>query len=217
MLESELFSLFERTTDAAFTVNQEGAICSWNKAAEDLFGYTPEEALRTTCCDLLDALGPLGTPVWPTLSSLAERDGKNSTIPNFDMSVRTRSGRRIWINISTVEFFNLRTGHRLLVHLAHDVSEQKRSEELAHKMLELSRDLTGLGESVVRAAPVLPLSEQERQVLKLFADGKDSCEVAQRLGITAQTLRNHLHHINRKLRTHNRLEAVMHAIQRKLI
>ena len=37
------------------------------------------------------------------------------------------------------------------------------------------------------------------------------------LGITAQTLRNHLHHINQKLRTHNRLEAVMNAIQRKLI
>ena len=30
-------------------------------------------------------------------------------------------------------------------------------------------------------------------------------------------LRNHLHHINQKLRTHNRLEAVMNAIQRKLI
>jgi DNA-binding CsgD family transcriptional regulator len=26
-----------------------------------------------------------------------------------------------------------------------------------------------------------------------------------------------LHHINQKLRTHNRLEAVMHAIHRKLI
>ena len=32
--------------------------------------------------------------------------------------------------------------------------------------------------------------------------------IARTLGITAQTLRNHLHHINRKLRTHNRLEAV---------
>jgi DNA-binding CsgD family transcriptional regulator len=54
-------------------------------------------------------------------------------------------------------------------------------------------------------------------VLQLFAGGKDSADVADRLGITAQTLRNHLHHINQKLRTHNRLEAVMNAIQRKLI
>lgn len=32
-----------------------------------------------------------------------------------------------------------------------------------------------------------------------------------------QTLRNHLHHINRKLHTHTRLEAVTHAQRRGLI
>lgn len=217
MLETELFNLFERTTDAAFTVNQEGGICSWNKAAENLFGYTAQEALRKTCHELFEGLGPLGTPVWPALSTVAESNGKGSAIPNFDVSVKTRSGRRVWINMSTVEFMNARTGRHLLVHLAHDITDQKRTEELVHKMLDLSRELTGVGESAVRAAPVPSLSEQEKQVLKLFADGKDSSDVAQRLGITAQTLRNHLHHINQKLRTHNRLEAVMNAIQRKLI
>ncbi|HKU61032.1 MAG TPA: LuxR C-terminal-related transcriptional regulator [Gemmatimonadales bacterium] len=40
---------------------------------------------------------------------------------------------------------------------------------------------------------------------------------ARRLKISAQTLRNHLHHINRKLRTHNRLEAVTHAQRRGLL
>jgi DNA-binding CsgD family transcriptional regulator len=69
----------------------------------------------------------------------------------------------------------------------------------------------------VRAEPAATLSEQERNVLRLFAEGKDSDEVASTLSISPQTLRNHLHHINQKLRTHNRLEAVMNAIQRKLI
>jgi Fe-S cluster assembly scaffold protein SufB len=41
--------------------------------------------------------------------------------------------------------------------------------------------------------------------------------IAKALGISSQTLRNHLHHINQKLRTHNRLEAVMHALHRRLI
>ena len=54
MLESELFTLFEQTTDAAFAVNQEGRICSWNKASEKLFGYTASEALRKTCYDLFE-------------------------------------------------------------------------------------------------------------------------------------------------------------------
>jgi DNA-binding NarL/FixJ family response regulator len=143
--------------------------------------------------------------------------GKDTDIPNFDMSVKTRSGQRIWINMSTLVFHNSRTGRRLLVHLVHDISEQKQTEQLVHKMLDLSKELTGIGESAVRAAPAPALSEQETQVLRLFAEGKDSAEVALKLGITDQTLRNHLHHINQKLRTHNRLEAVMNAIQRKLI
>jgi len=57
----------------------------------------------------------------------------------------------------------------------------------------------------------------QSQLLRLFAEGKDSDDVARILGISPQTLRNHLHHINQKLRTHNRLEAVMNAIHRKLI
>lgn len=217
MLESELFALFERTTDAAFAVNQEGSICSWNKAAEKLFGYTAPEALHKTCYELFEGLGPLGTRVCHKHTCVMECVGKDAGIPNFDMSVKTRSGQRVWINMSTVVFESPRTRSRLLVHLAHDITDQKRTEELVHKMLDLSKELTGVGESAVRAAPIPSLSEQEKQVLKLFAGGKDSADVAHRLGITAQTLRNHLHHINQKLRTHNRLEAVMNAIQRKLI
>jgi PAS domain S-box-containing protein len=139
MLKSELIALFEPTTDAAFTVNQEGGICSWNKAAEKLFGYTAPEALPKTCYDLLEGIGPLGTPVCQKHSCVEECVGKNAGIPNFDMSAKTRSGQRVWINMSTVVFENPRTGRRLLVHLAHDITEQKRTEELVHKMLDLSR------------------------------------------------------------------------------
>jgi DNA-binding NarL/FixJ family response regulator len=51
----------------------------------------------------------------------------------------------------------------------------------------------------------------------LFAKAKNFSEIARDLGITLPTLRNHLHSINEKQRTHNRLEAVMHAMQRGLI
>jgi DNA-binding CsgD family transcriptional regulator len=42
-------------------------------------------------------------------------------------------------------------------------------------------------------------------------------DIARELHISSQTLRNHLHHINQKLGTHTRLEAVIHAIRRRLI
>jgi PAS domain S-box-containing protein len=217
MLENELFALLQGTTDAAFSVTEEGKIMSWNKAAEKLFGYSASEAVHKACYDILEGMGPLGTRVCHQNCSVAECAGGSTEIPNFDMSVKTGSGERLWINMSTIVFDNQRTGRRLLIHLAHDVTEQKKSEELTHKMLDLSKQLSSVGEASVRAAPIAPLSEQEKHILRRFAEGKDSDEVAHILGISPQTLRNHLHHINQKLRTHNRLEAVMNAIQRKLI
>ena len=218
MLESELFTLLQHTSDAAFSVTEEGEILSWNKGAERIFGYSAAEAVHKTCYEILEGMGPLGTRVCHQHCSVAECAAGNTTeIPNFDMSVKTRSGQRLWINMSTLVFDNQRTGRRLLIHLAHDITEQKKSEELTHKMLDLSKQLSSVGESSVRAEPIAPLSEQEKHVLRLFAEGKDSDEVARTLEISPQTLRNHLHHINQKLRTHNRLEAVINAIQRKLI
>ena len=217
MLENELFALLQGTTDAAFSVSEEGEIKSWNKAAEKLFGYSAAEAVHKTCYEILEGMGPLGTRVCHQNCSVAECAGGSTEIPNFDMSVKTRSGERLWINMSTLVFDNQRTGRRLLIHLAHDVTEQKKSEELTHKMLDLSKQLSSVSEVSVRAAPISPLSDQEKHILRRFAEGKDGDEVAHILGISPQTLRNHLHHINQKLRTHNRLEAVMNAIQRKLI
>lgn len=217
MLESELFALLEKTSDVAFAISEDGEIQHWNKAAERLLGYPADDVLHKTCYEVLQGTGPLGTQVCHEGCSVMECAGKQAEVPNFDMSVKTRSGQRRWINMSTLVFDNPRTGRRLLVHLAHDISEQKKSEQLVHKMLDLSRQLGEIGETAGRAAPVSPLSDQEKHILRLFAEGKNSAEIAKTLAISLQTLRNHLHHINQKLRTHNRLEAVMNAIQRKLI
>lgn len=217
MLESELFALLERTADAAFVLSDEGEIQYWNKPAERLFGYSGNDVRHRSCYEILEGTGALGTRVCHEGCSIVECAGNNSEIPNFDMNVKTASGDRIWINISTLIFDNPRNGRRLLVHLAHDISQQKKTEQLVHKVLDLSHELSAVGDMEVRPSPASALSEQEKHILRLFAEGKNSTEIAGTLNISLQTLRNHLHHINQKLRTHNRLEAVMNAIQRKLI
>ncbi len=217
MLESELFQLLEGTADAAFTVNEEGEILSWNKAAQKLFGYASTDVLRHSCFEILHGRGALGTEVCHENCSVLECSAGRTEIPNFDMETRTRDGATLWINLSTLVFQNPRTRRRLVVHLARDITEQKRTIDLAHRMLEVSRQFAENATPPAHAEPAAELSEQERRILQLFAEGKNSTEIARALEISLQTLRNHLHHINQKLRTHNRLEAVMNAIQRKLI
>jgi len=59
MLESELFTLLQHTSDAAFSVTEEGEIMSWNKGAEKLFGYPSTAAIHKTCYEILEGMGPV--------------------------------------------------------------------------------------------------------------------------------------------------------------
>jgi PAS domain S-box-containing protein len=217
MLEAELFAFLAGASDGVFVVRQSGEICYWNRAAQGLFGFSDEEVLGKTCSELLHGVGALGTQV--CLEHCVELQGslKPKSMPNFDLNVTTRDGERKWVNISTVPFLNRRTQSTLIVHLARDISVQKSREEAFHKMIAVSREVCAMENSTNGAAPVSPLSSQESEILRMFAAGKDAPHIAKALGISPQTLRNHLHHINKKLRTHNRLEAVTHAAQRHLI
>ena len=217
MLEQELFELLEGTAEAAFTVTDQGEICSWNKASEKLFGYGKTEALQNSCQDLLQGRGALGSPVYGDHCSIRDYLARHLEIPNFDLEVKNRAGRWMWVNVSTLVYENSRNHRRLIVHLAHDITAEKKNEELLRKMTNLSRQLASIPDVSARLVPVSPLSEQERDILHMFSIGKNSTEIARKLGITLQTLRNHLHHVNQKLHTHNRLEAVTHAMQRKMV
>jgi len=217
MLELELFNLLEGTSDAAFVVTDEGEVCSWNKGAEKLFGYSAAEAIRKTCKDLLQGRGALGTEVCGEHCSVRDCAAKRLDIPDFDLEVKIRSGRRIWVNVSIIVFENSRNHKRLIVHLARDISDRKKNENLLRKMMDVSRQLIAIPDEAMRPEPLLALSDHEKEILRLFSSGKSAAQIARTLGVTPQTLRNHLHHINQKLHTHNRLEAVTHAMQRKLL
>ena len=217
MLEAELFAFLEGSSDGVFAVRESGEICFWNRAAQELFGYPGEDVLGKTCSELLHGVGALGTQVCLEHCVELQSTLKAKPMPNFDLNVTTRGGEQKWVNISTIPFLNRRTQKTLVVHLARDISVQKSREETFHKMIAVSREVCAMESSANGAAPVTPLSSQELEILRMFAAGKDAPRIAKALGISPQTLRNHLHHINKKLRTHNRLEAVTHAVQRHLI
>lgn len=217
MLEAELFAFLDNTADAVFAVRESGEICFWNHAAVDLLGYSADEVLGKTCSSVLHGIGALGTDVCPRGCAALRCTKQASHIPNFDLNVTTRGEERIWVNLSSISYVNRRTGMSLLVHLVRDINAQKKREQMFSRMVSISKEVTNLEDAASGASPVAPLSSQELEVLRMFAVGATAPRIAKTLGISPQTLRNHLHHINQKLRTHNRLEAVMHAMQRHLI
>jgi two-component system, NarL family, response regulator NreC len=71
-----------------------------------------------------------------------------------------------------------------------------------------------------RAAPFDPheaLTEREREVLQLAAEGSTSAEIAARLHISQRTVENHRANLMRKLGLKNSSELVRYAVRRGLI
>jgi DNA-binding NarL/FixJ family response regulator len=73
-----------------------------------------------------------------------------------------------------------------------------------------SRMLTDIGARPDAAAErIETLSEREREVLTLMADGLRNREIAERLVISEATVKSHVRHVLQKLRIRNRAEAAV--------
>ena len=217
MLAADLSKLLDGTADAAFAVNDQGLICTWNLAAERLFGYAASEVMDKPCATLFQGRSSLGTEICGQPCSLIECAVLHKEIPNCDMEVKVRSGRRLWVNVSILVFRDERTNRHLVAHLMRNISQRKRAQELTEKLMRIAHRISALPKETPSLTAALPLTERECRVLELLAQGKAAPSVARELGIKESTLRNHLHHINKKLHSHNRLEAVIQATKRGLI
>ena len=214
--EWELAKLLEGTTDAAFTVDLQGEIRTWNKSAEELFGHPSSFAVGKSCSSLLGARSQTSPQVCCENCDVLECVRKGRSVSNFDMQMNTSLGSR-WVNVSILVASNGRTERRLAIHLVRDITKRKRSEALTNRVLQMARSLLSDGDEIGEMPPISPLTDREKKILSLLAQGKTSKDIADQLKISTRTLRNHITHVNQKLHTHNRIDAVMQALKRRII
>jgi DNA-binding NarL/FixJ family response regulator len=67
------------------------------------------------------------------------------------------------------------------------------------------------------ADPYDALTDREKQVLKLVAEGRSNKEVAEVLGISVKTAMSHREHVMEKVGAHNRTELVRFALKKGVI
>jgi DNA-binding NarL/FixJ family response regulator len=61
------------------------------------------------------------------------------------------------------------------------------------------------------------LTEREREILQLIAEGKSNKEAASVLGLSPYTIETHRTHIMQKLGLHNTAEIVLYAVRKKVV
>lgn len=75
----------------------------------------------------------------------------------------------------------------------------------------------GKPEQATGSDPYETLTDREKQVLKLVAEGHSNKEVAEVLGISVKTAMTHREHVMEKLDLHNRTDLVRFALKRGVI
>jgi DNA-binding NarL/FixJ family response regulator len=87
------------------------------------------------------------------------------------------------------------------------------ASKLMNEFVSLAR---GTDSDRPRGVPAPHLTARELEVLKLAAEGRANREIARRLFISENTVKNHIRNILDKLQLHSRMEAVMYAVRQGL-
>jgi len=116
---------FTQTADGVWAVDMDQRIVLWNRAAEDLLGYAPEQAIGRLCYQLLGGRDPAGRPFCQNGCTVTGRARQNQPVGSFDLQVRHLNGRVSWVNVSiiTMPLKAKEDNPLVLVHLFHKVGE----------------------------------------------------------------------------------------------
>ncbi len=203
-----LDEVLARTADGAFAIGPDGKVVLWNRAAEKMLGYTAREALGRPCCDLFVGHDDSGNRLCYQGCHVMSLVKMGDPVQSFDMRTRTKAGRPIWVNLSTLTVPAGQNGGPLTVHLFRDVTATK--ELLGLVQERLARPATAEPTAAV-------LTRRELEILRMIATGVSTKATADKLHVSPATVRNHVQNILGKLGAHSRLEAVAIATRQRLL
>jgi PAS domain S-box-containing protein len=114
-------NLLEQTHDAIIVWEFPRTIIFWNRGAEQLYGFSKEEAIGRHSHELLQTVHPLPTPAF-------EADLERAGQWKGELTHTARDGRKILVESRHV-MIREADGRRLVFETNHDITERKRAEE----------------------------------------------------------------------------------------
>jgi DNA-binding CsgD family transcriptional regulator len=179
--------------DALVAVADDLSVLAWNEAATAFTGLAEAEVLGGRCYLAVAGVAADGSPLCGPLCPLARDAFAGRPVARVRCRVRARGGSRA-ATLATIRVSG--PPRPFLVHLLLD--------ERAGPQPEAGRPgLHGL-------------SARQREVLGLLSEGVRAQEIAQLLGLSPTTVRNHIRAILSRLGCHSQIEAIAEARRRGL-
>ena len=193
-----------------------------NDAFEKSFGYE---------ADQISGLNPTSLGLWAdpaTRVAFEEELERLGCIRNFEGRLRARDGTEMDCLIAA-EIVTM-DGSLCVLWAAQDISARKRSEtELVSAIEAVMADSSWFSRGVIerlaalrnpagpgRAVTAAELTNREREVLRHVCDGETDEQIARSLGVSRNTVRNHVAALYRKIGVNRRVAAVNWARERGL-
>jgi PAS domain S-box-containing protein len=149
--------IIDQTHDAVVSTDLQGYVTSWNKGAERLFGYTPEEALGRH----ISFLSPLGEAA--SRSVIGEVLDKGTV--EAERRPVTRDGRQVDILLS---LSTLRDAHGVpvgTIGYALDISRRKAAERTLEARSEQQAALSTLGRDALEGLEIQALLDRTAHIV----------------------------------------------------
>ena len=205
-----------------YAMSLDQRIVFWNQGAERILGHPANKVLGRHCYEVVAGLAsgrltPACVNGCPSLLSL-----QAGAIPQaVRMQMLCSSGERKTVDLTPMVVSGVVDHAPLMVHVFDDrVRSQSPDQILAAVKSELGRG----GAEVVSGNPAplppvsaAPLTSRELEVLALVALGRTTSSIAEALGISEHTVRNHVRNFRRKLNAATKLEAVLTALRRGIL
>ena len=218
-----IVAMLSKADFGVYAMSLDQRIVFWNRSAERILGYTANEVVGRHCYEVVAGLTEEGlTPAClggcPSMRAL-----QAGSVPgSARMRVLCSTGERRTVSITPMVISGAVSDAPLLVHLFEDPEEQGSSDTTLSEMRQgLSRD----GVDIVSDRPAAAsastaaaaLTRRELEVLKLVALGRGTADIAEEMGISQHTVRNHVRHFRGKLNASTKLEAVLTALRQGIL
>lgn len=178
------------SAEAVVAVDGQDRVLAWGAAAQGLFGYPAAETVGLRLQDVLDGRDVFGNRLCRAGCWLRDAFQSGERIQRFEIDVRHAAGRRIRVVVDA----NIADTGGADGWTYHFVPDRRRSGAPSSETIE--------------ADPPPVLTHRELAVLRLLARGAETADMARELGISTNTVRNHVQHLLDKLGARSRLQAV---------
>lgn len=201
--------VFESTTDAVFGTDKHMRIRFWNQCCERLFRLKKSKAIGKSCYEIICGKDLHGNGFCNKNCTIAKHHDKSKPNRDWDLVLESNENESLVVNVGSYYIDRKGSSNDTEICVFH-------SMRIIHCHQLIRRLSTGTQPRAGNSR-INRLSKREYEVLNLISSGVNVTSIANTLGISVTTVRNHIKNIYTKLGVHSQAEAINCAVQNGIV